>query len=290
MARRRVYRELDPAASPTLSVSNRVIVALISFSIGISVIGTEPTIRDQWGRELTLIDIAIAVVFAVEYVLRAWCAVKTQKYGGSSGLLRYVLTPMAVIDLIAFMPTLITFGATDVFLVRAVKFAQLMRLGKFGRYSYAFATIALALRRCRGELIAGAGLALLILIGAATLLYLVEGEAQPEQFGSIPRALWWATITLTTVGYGDVVPHTLMGKLMGGPVAIASVGIVALPSGIIAGSFVEARRALSRKRRTFRAARDRRSRATSKPPPPRSRPTIPARRNESARVPKAPRR
>jgi len=72
MARRRVYRELDPAASSTLSVSNRAIVALISFSIGISVIGTEAIIRDQWGRELTLIDIAIAVVFAVEYVLRAW--------------------------------------------------------------------------------------------------------------------------------------------------------------------------------------------------------------------------
>src|SRR5215813_1341528 len=84
MARRRVYRELDPAASSTLSVSSRAIVALISFSIGISVIGTEPIIRDQWGRELTLIDIAIAVVFAVEYVLRAWCAVKEGLNKGSA--------------------------------------------------------------------------------------------------------------------------------------------------------------------------------------------------------------
>jgi voltage-gated potassium channel len=234
-------------------------MVLIGLSIGINVIETEPAVSNQWGVELTLVDIAIAVLFAIEYALRAWCVTEQPTYHGILGRLRYMLTPMALIDLAAFVPTLITLGTTDLFLVRIVKFAQMVRLGKFGRYSHAFATITLALRRCRAELIAGAGLALLILTGAATVLYFVEGEVQPDQFGSIPRALWWSAITLTTVGYGDVVPITPLGKVMGGLVAIASVGIVALPSGIIAASFVEARRSLSRKRRTFRAARERRS-------------------------------
>ena len=115
----------------------------------------------------------------------------------------------------------------------------MLRLAKLGRTSNAWAAIREALHERRYEFGVVLGLVGLTLLISASVLYLAEAEAQPDKFGSIPRALWWSIVTLTTVGYGDTFPVTALGKFFAGVVAIAGVLVIAIPTGIFAASFSE---------------------------------------------------
>ena len=106
-----------------------------------------------------------------------------------------------------------------------------------GRFSDALNALGRALYQRRYEMILSAGAAFMLLLFSASMLYVVEAEHQPDTFGSIPRALWWSVATLTTVGYGDVTPITALGRVLAGMTAIAGVGLVALPAGILAAAF-----------------------------------------------------
>lgn len=126
------------------------------------------------------------------------------------------------------------------FLLRLLRLLRLVRLAKLGRYSLAIGAIGDALRDRRYELGASVAIAIVLLLVTSSLLYVVEGEVQPETFGSIPRAMWWSIATLTTVGYGDVVPITALGRTLAGATALLGIGLVALPTGILAAAFSDA--------------------------------------------------
>jgi voltage-gated potassium channel len=149
----------------------------------------------------------------------------------------FATRPAALLDLAVIALTIIPLMTMQPAVFRLVRVLRILRLAKLGRLSRAFARLGDAVALRRYELAVTAGLALMVLIFGATALYWLEADAQPEKFGSIPRALWWAVITLTTIGYGDVYPVTDAGKAVAALVALAGVGLIALPAGLLASAF-----------------------------------------------------
>jgi voltage-gated potassium channel len=240
--RSRVYRQLEASAwpHPGLSPTNLFLAILIAVTVAAAILETEPTLAR--GRELLFgrMEIIVGVIFSVEYLLRLWVAVENPRCAGYRfPRLRYALSPIAIIDLIAILPTLFAVGGAQTLVLRFFRVLRMLRLAKLGRTSRAWDQIRDALYDKRYEFALILGLLAIAMLISGSLLYWAEADAQPDKFGSIPRALWWAIITLTTVGYGDAYPVTGFGKLLAGIIAIIGVMIVALPTGLFAASFTE---------------------------------------------------
>ncbi|MBL8582331.1 MAG: ion transporter, partial [Rhizobiaceae bacterium] len=258
--RRRLYRSLDPSAwhKPGVSPLNRAIIVLILLAVATAVLQTEPTIRA--GRELLFrrLEIVFAIAFLAEYVARLWIAAENQKYGpGWRGMLRYAVSLPALVDLLALLTLFMTvFGSEGAFL-RLFRLVRIMMLAKFGRYSTALQSMWGAVHSRRYELLMSVGIAAMLVLISSSLLFLVEGGVQPDDFGSIPRAMWWSVVTLTTVGYGDVRPVTVLGRILAGMTAVSGLGLIAMPTGILAAAFSDAmqrQREEKEKRQAERAA------------------------------------
>jgi voltage-gated potassium channel len=256
-ARRRVCELLEHAgpgdrAAQALDV---FLILLITGNVTAVVLESIPEIGQAyraWFRGFEAFSIA---VFTVEYVLRVWSAIE-QTYPRYKhplwGRLRYAASPMAVIDLLAVLPFYLSFlVAID---LRVLRVLRLVRMFKLTRYSPAMNLLLTALREEAQAIAAALFVLLLLFVLASSLAYLAEHEAQPATFGTIPQAMWWAIVTLTTVGYGDVVPVTPWGKVVGGLVGIIGIGMVALPAGLLASGFSEQ---LHQRRREFEVAVDR---------------------------------
>lgn len=156
--------------------------------------------------------------------------------------LQFVIRPSALLDLAIIVVTLVPFFAINVMALRLVRLLRIFRLAKLGRMSSALRLLYGVVSSRKYELMVTLGLATTLLILGASALYWIEGDVQPDKFGSIPRALWWAVITLTTIGYGDVYPITPAGKFVAGLVAVSGIGLIAMPTGILASAFSEAMR------------------------------------------------
>lgn len=237
--RARIARALDPALriEPGLSIANRVIVGMILFSIVVGVLETEVTLREGCPRLFVAAEILCLVVFGAEYIGRLYAAPENPAHGGR---LAYALTPSALIDLAVVVTLALPFFGLESALLRVVRVMRLLRLARLGRFSLAMALLGDAVWRRRFELGVSLLFAMIALMASASLLYVVEGGVQPEAFGSIPRAMWWSIATLTTVGYGDAVPVTGLGRILAALTALAGVGIIAIPAGLLAGAFAEA--------------------------------------------------
>ncbi|AHE98952.1 VIC family potassium channel protein [Thioalkalivibrio paradoxus ARh 1] len=242
--RRRLYLHLEPTAWPRtgLSPANVAIAVLIVSAALLAILETEDTLRSGAPRFFLFAELLIVLAFSVEYLARLYAAGEDPRYRGLWGRLRYMRTWWAIIDLLAILPFLVTMGAQNTFLLRLLKLLRLLRLSRLGRFSRAWAAISEAIHLRRFELMLSFAAAGMLLILSSACLYLVEGGAQPEAFGSIPRALWWSVATLTTVGYGDVTPITAPGRILAGITALAGIGLIALPTGVLASAFSDALR------------------------------------------------
>jgi len=240
--RARAYRNLEPAAWPSkgLSPINRVLVGVILVAVAFAVLETEPTIVARRYVFLTIIETVFTAIFLVEYVIRVLIAPENPRYAGRFGRLRYMASLSALIDLIALLPTLLAFIGTEAFVVRLFRIIRIMRLARLGRFSRAIHAIVDAVKSRRFELLMSLTIAGILLLVSSTLLYLIEGGIQPDKFGSIPRAMWWSIATLTTVGYGDVFPVTPLGRILAGFTAVTGIGLIAMPTGILAAAFSDA--------------------------------------------------
>lgn len=237
------YRNLHTAAwrKTGLSPVNRIIALLIIAAVGVAILETEPEIFTGNEHIFRRLEMGFAVVFLIEYIARLWVAAENPELGGGwKARLRYALSPPALIDLLALLTLFLTlFGSEGAFL-RLFRLVRIFLLAKLGRYSTALKAIGYALNSRRYELIASLTIACMLLLVSSSLLFVVEGPVQPDKFGSIPRAMWWSIATLTTVGYGDAFPITPFGKLLAGFTAITGIGLIAMPTGILAAAFSDA--------------------------------------------------
>ncbi len=188
------------------------------------------------------IEILTIAIFTGEYALRiVACTIDPRFRHPVFGRLRYALTPMALIDLAAIVPFYGGLagvgGNLDLRFLRAVRLVS--RLMKLGGRSGGVARLARVFFLKRQELVTILGILVFLLVVASSLMYFVEHEAQPEKFTSIPATMWWAIVTLTTVGYGDLAPITPLGRILAGVMAVLGIGMFALPAGILGSGFVE---------------------------------------------------
>lgn len=241
--RRALHIQLDPLAWPKAGLSpvNRVLVCLIVAAATAAVLETEPTISSGHDRLFRSLELTFGITFLVEYVCRLWVAAEMPRFKHHRfPRLRYALTPAAIIDLVAIVPTLLDVASGGALVLRFFRVLRILRLAKLGRLSGAWRDISEAVHSRRAELLLTLALAAIAMLVASTLLFWAEADAQPDKFGSIPRALWWSVVTLTTVGYGDVYPVTPLGKFLASALAVSGIGLIALPTGILAAAFSDA--------------------------------------------------
>jgi voltage-gated potassium channel len=235
-----MYGQLVPAAfnGPGLSLFNRILIPLILVASALGVLETEPTLTSRFAEIFEGLEVFFGAIFSLELLARLWVAPERDRTRPTwLTRLEFVLSPATLADLIAvacsFMPAI---GPSALFL-RWVRLGRILRLAKLGRTSRALEYMISAVVDRRDELLLSLGAGLMLMIAAATALYFAEGVVQPDEFGSIPRALWWSVSALTTIGYGDAIPVTPLGKLLASTTAILSIGLIAMPTGILAAAF-----------------------------------------------------
>lgn len=177
-------------------------------------------------------------IFSVEYLLRLWACTTLPAYRGAfRGRLRFALSPLALVDLIAILPLL--FAGVDLRAGRVLRLFRIFRVAKLARYSRTLHVFGRVFRSRAPELFTVMLFVAAMLLLSASLMYFAEHDAQPKNFSSIPASLWWSIATLSTVGYGDVYPVTAMGKVIAGFICILGIGMFALPTGILGAAFAK---------------------------------------------------
>lgn len=244
-ARKLVYQVLNDASSDRAGrVVSLGLVVLILLNVLAVMAESMAEISARYGAWLAVFEVFSVTVFATEYLLRIWSCTANPLYPHPVfGRIRFALTPMAIIDLLAVLPTLLLWVGMgiDLRFLRIVRLTRLLRLAKLGRYSHALQSMGLAVRSRREELVMALILMFMILVVASSFMYIAETDHQPVVFSSIPATMWWGIMTLTTVGYGDVYPITTLGKLTAAVIAVAGIGLFALPAGIVGAAFIELR-------------------------------------------------
>ncbi|WP_432201213.1 ion transporter [Erythrobacter sp. W53] len=238
--RARLHKEIDPRARNIegLSNFNKLVVLLVLCATLVAILRTEPSLQAEYADDFFWIEIVAGVVFLVEFALRLWAAPEEEGEGSAtSKRLRFLISPLTLLDLVIITSIFLPLFFESSAFLRMLRVFRILALARLTRFSRSLHMITQAVYERRYDLVITLGLAAFLMLSGATALYWIEGPEQPEVFGSIPRALWWAVITLTTVGYGDVTPITLEGKMVAGLVAFAGIALVALPTGILAAAF-----------------------------------------------------
>lgn len=210
-----------------LFIQALIVLSLVSFSIE-----TLPSLSTQAHEILRTIEIVTVAIFTVEYLLRI--AVADRRLG-------YMLSFFGIVDLVAILPFYIASGV-DLRGVRALRLLRLFRIFKIVRYSQAVRRFHQAFLIAREEIVLFFFAACLLLFVAGVGIYHFENPAQPEAYASIFHSLWWAVATLTTVGYGDIYPITVGGRIFTCLVLMIGLGVVSVPAGLVASALSEARR------------------------------------------------
>lgn len=213
-----------------LSIQVLIIASIVTFSIE-----TLPNLDQDILKILVALELTFISIFTFEYILRYLVAERKTKF---------VFSFWGIIDLLAILPFyLVSLGFTYNFIMlRAFRLLRLVRILKLGRYSKSLLRMTLAIKIARYDLLLALATTAIMLLVASFGIYQFENPAQPDKFSSVFESLWWALATLTTVGYGDIYPITLGGRIFTGVILMIGLGIVALPAGIIASSLTEARK------------------------------------------------
>ena len=230
-----------------------LLIALIIVNVAAMMLETVPGLPALWQHELHIIEVVSVLIFTIEYILRVYSSAsapnrstqanrsaqanrtRQEKTTAWQKRWAYIKSPMALVDLMAILPFYLSMLVA--FDLRILRVFRVLRILKIGRYSRSMQTLVTVLRNESHSLIAALSVLLLFTIIAATCIYYIEHAAQPDVFSSIPASLWWALVALTTVGYGDAVPITALGKIFGGLITIMGICFYALPAGILSSSY-----------------------------------------------------
>ena len=242
--KRRVFEILE-AGRPGDRVSQAVdliIALLIVLNVLALVLGTVDEVFQKAPWAFQWFEAVSVALFTLEYAARVWSCTSDPRYSDPlRGRLRFIVSPLAVVDAAAILPfyilTFVASGSLDLRVLRVLRLVA--RAARLARYSSGIRTLAGAVSSRSQELLTTVGLLAVLLVLASSLMYIAEHNAQPDKFSSIPHAMWWSIITLTTVGYGDVAPVTTTGRLIAGLIAVLGIGLFAVPAGILGSSFLE---------------------------------------------------
>lgn len=236
--RQRLYGALEGSGVGLSALIQRGLIGLVVLTLLATIFESVPRFDAAYGRVFETIEYVALVIFTLEYAARLWTAVEHppwRRLGAVRSALHFAVSPAGIIDLAAVAPFwLMLVVAAD---LKVLLVLRLLRFFKLTRYSPAIRSLMEALYAERRALVG----CFVILCGAtliaAALMHLAEGAAQPEKFGTIPDAMWWAIVTLGTIGYGDAVPITAVGRVIAGLTIFVGLLMVALPVGIVATAF-----------------------------------------------------
>ncbi|MDD4857399.1 MAG: ion transporter [Candidatus Krumholzibacteria bacterium] len=238
--RNALYNALEtPSDRPANRIIDVFLVALIASNVVVVTLHTVSSLAVGYASFFKYFEMLSVAIFTVEYVLRMWiCTINDSYRHPVLGRIKYFFSPFAIIDLIAiapfYLPMLIP---VDLLFLRGLRLMRLLRLLKLGRYSEAIRMMGSILKSKKEEITIAITMSLILLLIASGLMYYIESSAQPAVFSSIPAAMWWGVMTMTTVGYGDVYPITPAGKVLAGVIALLGISLFILPAGIIAAGY-----------------------------------------------------
>jgi voltage-gated potassium channel len=239
--RKRLYYILEPKQKGNFleRMFEIILISIISLNIIAIVLESVDYIYADYKAFFDYFELFSIFFFTTEYIARLYSIVENPHYRHPiTGRLRFAITPLAVVDLLAFLPFYISLFGSLRFL-RIFRLMALFRIFKIARYMHALSIFQKVLRDRKEQLVLSFLFILFILMVISFFMFYAEHEAQPAEFTSIPATMWWGVATLTTVGYGDMVPITPLGKFLGGLFAVAGVGLLALPAGILSSGFFE---------------------------------------------------
>ncbi|MCL1948428.1 MAG: ion transporter [Turicibacter sp.] len=243
MARDRIYRIFLSEKDKHLSalIFEWGIIALVVLSVLSVFVDTFEGIPLAVAWASLYLDYFSVIVFTIEYALRVWTApCRFPSLSPKKARLKYIFSFMAMADLLAILPFYIPFLiSVDLRVLRLFRLLRILRMLKINRYTDALATVSRVVKAKVNQLVSSMFVMLILLVIASLLVYYFENPAQPEVFRNAFSGLWWAIVTLTTVGYGDIYPITASGKVLSAIVSILGIGFVAIPTGIISSGFVE---------------------------------------------------
>lgn len=224
------------AGERAVELYERLVLGLIVLNTAVVVLGTVDPLAARYGGAFDAVEALTVAAFTVEFAVRV--AGRLARPPDGSGRLARLLDPYLAIDLLAILPVYVglAHGARG---LGSSSMVRVLRLFKLARYFQGVEVLARVARRKRADLAASVFWTALLWLLAASSIYFAEADAQPDAFSSIPKALWWAGVTITTVGYGDVYPVTPLGRALGVVVSLLGVGVAAVPSSILVSGFLE---------------------------------------------------
>ena len=237
----RIYDLLESDEVTSAARLLRLFIGLLILANVVAVVAeSHSDFYKAYRRSLGVFNAISVVLFTIEYLLRVWVSVENPKFSNASAWrarLTYMRSPWGVIDFAAIAPFYLgSIVSVDLRHLRALRLLRLLKLSRHFKSLEIFWHVI----RTQTPILLGATLVILILLMlSSTLMYLIESQEQPKEFGNISKAMWWSIVTLTSVGYGDAVPSTPIGKVMGGFIMFLGVGLVALPAAILAGKFAD---------------------------------------------------
>ena len=241
--RRWAYELLEPTVSRSSAARavEWLLIILIFLNIIAILLESVKEINEVYHTFFKALDDFSVAIFTIEYLLRVWVSVENPKYGHHRG--PYIFSGMAIVDLLSILPFYVDLAVpvltVDLRSLRIIRLFRLLRMLKIARYLKALTIMQAVFRERKEQIAVSVMFILFLLVIVSTLMYYVEGEAQPKSFSSIPATMWWGIETLTTVGYGDMIPITPLGKVFGGMISILGIGLFALPAGIFSSGLTE---------------------------------------------------
>jgi voltage-gated potassium channel len=222
-------------------VVNTFIIILIILNVLAVMLETVPSLQVRYHWFFHYFEIVSVIIFSIEYVLRVWSSNHDPKYKHSfHGRLRYMVTPGALIDLMAILPFyLYRILGFDLRILRMLRLLRFFRLFRLTAYMKAAKLVSNVFKSKFHELLLSLILIMFLVIIASCFVFFAEHLQKDTNFTSIPATIWWAVVSLTTVGYGDMIPETVWGKTFASLILLAGVALFALPAGIITSGFLD---------------------------------------------------
>lgn len=228
----KLYDIIFEADTPTGKVFDVILFLFIVASVGAVALETVPTFEDKYRRGFVGLEMVFTAFFTIEYVLRIYCARRPW---------RYIFSFYGLVDLIALLPTYMTFiltGSGSFMIVRSLRLLRIFRVFKLANFVSESQLIVQALQSSRQKISVFMFFIMISVCLFGSLMYLIEGRVNPT-FDSIPRSIYWAIVTLTTVGYGDISPSTSLGQFVSSIIMILGYAVIAVPTGIVSSAFMQ---------------------------------------------------